>query len=1232
MAETIISVIGKDLLSAPFNAMKSAVGGLNREVGNLGAIGAQKSLNAIESAVGSLTSSVQNLGQRALSPVSQAFTGFFRDLTTNGINALLHVKSTVESFNFIKLNMQMQSTTASFTTLTGSVEAANALLKDLRVMANATPFEFTQLTAATKKMLAFGFSVDQITKKYGDMNMGLLEIAGNASNALGAGTEGIDRITRALGQMKALERVSAEDMNQLTDVGISGYKFLAEGLGKTVAEVRDMMKKGALDADTGIRLLLEGMQRQYGGGMEAMSKTAEGMSSTLNDVINDMQRAFGQVAYQEYASLLNDVTKLVGSPAFAKFAQMLGVQFGGAIKQLNDNVLKPTIANLTRFIEATAGSDTQMTYLMNSLMTYIRPVTETLRAVNNIFMATVRVVMQFIAAFLRLNDVGSTVKMLTTDFNYFLEGLFDLAEKITVSDDAMRRFAQGVFSVIKPVIEIFRNAVPVVTTLASAIGVFVKQMIDSGAAGRLLELFVAGLYKFADALGSLVPHIASVRDSIPEMFEMFARYWPRVTGWIKDATNTFNTFGLAARVFYDNITRLFGGNTSAIIEKFVGVWDMLVRGFNTILPAIGNIGESLPYLFVSIAKNVPPALRELQAIVNYIIEKGTAFYDAMSNVVAGIRNVSDIVMTAFKTGDFSAIEAWGSSLLAKVTEVISTYINTDTIAAAITLINPLTPNPQIINWLLGTLARAVDWVADNLHEIVTKLVDKFSETWDTITSDWNVDSSGIKLALNKAWDSLVNEWNNYGKPNIMNAVNGLPNQIATIWRDNAPGIGHALDDAWRIATDNLTIMWDGMVAYFSPSKIDELSGQLRTAVVTGMIALWDYTSSPAFSEGANRFLNAIGGVMAGVFRGLGNFITGPDALMFQQLFGLFLLKMLDMAAQGVVIVVAQSIKGMVEGIMVASGLQNLMPGFSAAMQGYIDEQTKVANQNAQYFDERAKDVMEFAEKQKQRIAERAGSAADSTNMFGDAVKSLPSTSYIDIYGQSFSNTTSSVESATQAVTSWGDSATRAFDSSSQAAVTAGKSMTDFKTNTKEFSGAMDSIYRQMGVLGQTASANFVNNFSNYILGEGKRVMIQSFTQAMDSIVAALNDGRVFNKFFIIGQSIAGGVIAGINANLTGILQTISDRLGIGSLAQGLATVTSTVSSLESQVSDIQRQLSTSSSGFGGNGGGTGGRSSLSETTVNQKNVNLQVTINQTTPTDTVNNIRYAQALAASKIY
>jgi tape measure domain-containing protein len=1195
-------------------------------VSNLGAIGAQKSLNAIESAVGSLTSSVQNLGSRALSPVSQAFTGFFRDLTTNGINALLHVKSSIESFSFIKLNMQMQSTTSAFTTLTGSVETANQLLKDLRVLANATPFEFTQLTAATKKMLAFGFSVDEITKKYGDMNMGLLEIVGNASNALGAGAEGVDRITRALGQMRALERVSAEDMNQLTDVGISGYRFLAEGLGKTVAEVREMMKKGQLDAETGIRLMLEGMQRQYGGGMEAMSKTAEGMSSTLNDVMADMQRAFGQVAYQEYASLLNDVTKLVGSPAFAKFAQMLGVEFGGAVKNLNDNVLKPAIARMTEFINVTAGSDEKMSGLMNSLMTYIRPVTETLKAVNNIFMATARVAMQFISAFLRLKDVGSTVKVLTTDFNYFLEGLFNFADKITVSDATMQKFAQTVFNVIKPIIDIFRNAVPVVTTLASALGVFIKQMIDSGAAGRILDILIAGLYKFADALKAVVPYIANTRDAIPEMFSMVAQYIPRITGWIKDATNTFATFGLAARVFYDNITHLFGGNTHAILEKFVGVWNKLVQVFYNILPAIANIGSMLPYLFGAIAKTVPPALRELKSMVDYIIEKGTAFYNAMSAVVAGIRNVADVILSAFKTGDFSVIETWASALMTKLSEVVSTYINPDSIAAAITLIDPLTPNPKIVNWLLSTLGRAVEYTASNLHTIVTKIVDGFSNTWDEITTNWNADSSGIKAALNKAWDALVDEWNNYGKPMIMNAIGTLPDAIATVWKNNAPTVGNALNEAWKIVGNGLDTMWNGMVNFFTPQKIDEIATKLRESVRDGMQMLWKYTSTPEFYDGANRLMRAVGGILEGAFRGLITFFSGSELKEAFDLFSMFVAKTVDVLAQTAVIGVAHAIKGTIDSLMNSTGLQSWMPNFDSAMDNWIAEQERKATENAQFFDDQARKISErYAEERKKMGA--ANTATDSAQQFAEAVSSVPSTSYVDRYSQAFGSTASAIDAATQSVNTWSASSSVAFDSASTSATNAAQKMTDFKNNSADFSRGMETIYNQMGNLGNTASINFVNNFSNYILGDGKKSMVVSFTQAMDSLVAILNDGRVFNKFFVIGQTIAGGVIAGINANLTGILAIITDKLGLNSLASGLSTVTSAVTTLQSQVAAIEKQLN-SPAGLSSTANGIQDTS----TTVNQKNVNLQVTINQTTPTDTVNNIRYAQALATSKIY
>src|SRR3972149_10921532 len=76
----------------------------------------------------------------------------------------------------IKLGMAMEQTRVAFTTLTGSADLANEHLQDLRDFAKSTPFQFTELTEASKKMMAFGFATEDVIpmmKKIGDAGLGL---------------------------------------------------------------------------------------------------------------------------------------------------------------------------------------------------------------------------------------------------------------------------------------------------------------------------------------------------------------------------------------------------------------------------------------------------------------------------------------------------------------------------------------------------------------------------------------------------------------------------------------------------------------------------------------------------------------------------------------------------------------------------------------------------------------------------------------------------------------------------------------------------------------------------------------------------------------------------------------------------------------------------------------------------------------------------------------------------
>ncbi len=89
--------------------------------------------------------------------------------------------------------------------------------------------------------MAFGFEAKQVKP--------LLTDVGNTASALGQGTEGIDRITYALGQMKAATRVQLGELNQLTEMGIPAYEILAQAVGKPVPVARQLASEGKIASD-----------------------------------------------------------------------------------------------------------------------------------------------------------------------------------------------------------------------------------------------------------------------------------------------------------------------------------------------------------------------------------------------------------------------------------------------------------------------------------------------------------------------------------------------------------------------------------------------------------------------------------------------------------------------------------------------------------------------------------------------------------------------------------------------------------------------------------------------------------------------------------------------------------------------------------------------------------------------------------------------------------------------
>jgi tape measure domain-containing protein len=179
----------------------------------------------------------------------------------------------------------MEQAQIGFTTMLGSAQKAQAFIADMKDFAKKTPFQFTDVQTAASKLLAFGFASEKVRPT--------LTAIGDAAAALGTGSEGVTRITTALGQIQAKGRVQSDELLQLYEAGIPALDLLSKKLGKSKKDTQDAVTKGLVPAGVAIEAFTTGMEERFGGLMEKQSHTLGGMFSNLKDTVTlGSDRAF----------------------------------------------------------------------------------------------------------------------------------------------------------------------------------------------------------------------------------------------------------------------------------------------------------------------------------------------------------------------------------------------------------------------------------------------------------------------------------------------------------------------------------------------------------------------------------------------------------------------------------------------------------------------------------------------------------------------------------------------------------------------------------------------------------------------------------------------------------------------------------------------------------------------------------------------------------------------------
>lgn len=236
----------------------------------------------------------------------------------------------------IDFNAQMEQTTQSFTVLLHNGDAAKQMLNDILVFSAKTPFRFPELADAAHTLLAFGFAAQDILpdlKSIGDA------AAINAS-AMHSQSDIMQTIVDVFGKINTQGKVNAEDMRQLSFVGINGWQMIADKMGLTVAQVQDLSAKGKLLATDALPAMFDGFNKLYGGGMAQQATTFNGLMSTLKDNINLALGALTGPIFDLAKGGLNDLVNLFSAQSFQDFAKTVGTDIANAIKSAGDFLQK----------------------------------------------------------------------------------------------------------------------------------------------------------------------------------------------------------------------------------------------------------------------------------------------------------------------------------------------------------------------------------------------------------------------------------------------------------------------------------------------------------------------------------------------------------------------------------------------------------------------------------------------------------------------------------------------------------------------------------------------------------------------------------------------------------------------------------------------------------------------------------------------------------------------------
>lgn len=434
-------------------------------------------------------------------------------------------------------------------------------------------------------------------------------------------------------------RVMTMQLRQLEARGLNVAATMGQQLGKTEAEIRDMVTKGQIDFNT----FAESMDRAFGSHAKDANKTLTGVLSNIRSALSKIGADFFTPIIQNEGPLVNMLDQIrLFLNLVRKYIQPATERLASYVNLIITNLTKFFHSNLiSDWIDPIEGKTTRLSKKVTDFIDSIKR--KTRQMANTVLSYVIPIIDAFKAVF------GGSIIKSATSFN---DTITMILKSVQLSSKGMQGLAKtfyGIFTVIKLVRNIFVMFVKALIPATQKCQGFLDIIFTlTGYVGDIVSKFAAWIYNtkilqtIIYTLGTACRGVANViilvASAIEKIFssivnsKLAATMMKVLSIVLKVMINTFNEGLYYITKFVEHLS-IIPRLIQAIVDKFVSAFNQAGDKIS-LFSIMELIFKTLSKVFIFLLKSFKYLVTNLDQIPSKLREIGRAIRDALSQFEA----------------------------------------------------------------------------------------------------------------------------------------------------------------------------------------------------------------------------------------------------------------------------------------------------------------------------------------------------------------------------------------------------------------------------------------------------------------------------------------------------------------------------------------------------------------------------------------------------------------------